>query len=51
MKVLVGALAHESNDFCPYLTTREKFEFYEGYEVLEHLPVKDIFEKAGIIMM
>lgn len=51
MKVLVGALAHESNDFCPYLTTREKFEFYEGYEVLEHLPVKDIFEKAGIIIV
>lgn len=45
---MIGALAHESNDFCQYLTTRDMFEYYEGNEVLEHLPVCDIFEDAGI---
>ncbi len=48
MKVMVGAFAHESNDFCPKLTTKEMFEFYEGQEVIGHLPVRDIFEKADI---
>ena len=48
MKVLVGAFAHESNDFCPNLTTREMFEYYRGEQVLKHLPVRDIFENAGI---
>lgn len=48
MKVIIGAFAHESNDFCPYLTTKEMFEFYEGQEVINHLPVRDIFEQAGI---
>ena len=48
MKVLVGAFSHESNDFCPHITTRDKFEFYEGEEAIEHLPVRDIFENAGI---
>lgn len=51
MKVLIGAFAHESNDFCPHLTTREMFEFYEGDEVIRHLPVADIFESAGIEMI
>lgn len=51
MKVLIAAFAHESNDFCPHLTTREMFEFYEGEEVLRHLPVADIFEEAGIEMI
>ena len=51
MKVMIGALAHESNDFCRYLTTKEMFEYYEGDEVLEHLPVKDIFQDAGIEMI
>ena len=37
MKVLIGAFAHESNDFCPGFTTREMFEFYEGQDVLDHL--------------
>lgn len=48
MKVMIGAFAHESNDFCPQKTTREMFEFYEGKEVLSHLPVCDIFEEAGL---
>lgn len=48
MKVIIGAFAHESNDFCPNLTTREMFEFYEGQEVIDHLPVRDIFEQANI---
>ena len=48
MKVMIGAFAHESNDFCPHLTTREMFEFYEGEEVARHLPVADLFEEAGI---
>ena len=48
MKVMIGALAHESNDFCPHLTTREMFEFYSGDEVARHLPVADIFEEAGV---
>ena len=48
MKVMIGAFAHESNDFCPHLTTREMFEFYEGEEVARHLPVADLFEVAGI---
>ena len=51
MKVLIGAFAHESNDFCPGFTTREMFEFYEGQDVLDHLPVSDIFQKAGIEMV
>ena len=48
MKVLVGAFAHESNDFCPNKTTVDRFEYYEGQEVLAHLPVRDIFEDAEI---
>ncbi len=48
MKVIVGAFAHESNDFCPNKTTRDMFEFYEGNEVIAHLPVGDIFSEAGI---
>lgn len=48
MKVIIGAFAHESNDFCPNLTTRKMFEFYEGKEVLSQLPVVDIFAEAGI---
>ena len=51
MKVLIGAFAHESNDFCPGFTTREMFEFYEGQDVLDPLPVSDIFQKAGIEMV
>ncbi len=51
MKVLIGAFAHESNDFCPNQTTRAMFEYYEGQAVLDHLPVADIFEKAGIEMV
>lgn len=46
-KVIIGAFAHESNFFCPNLTTQEKFRFAEGPEVIELLPVKDIFEEAG----
>lgn len=48
MKVIIGAFAHESNDFCPHKTTRAMFEFYEGQDVLSHLPVADIFQDAGI---
>ena len=48
MKVIVGAFAHESNDFCPNLTTKEMFEFYEGEEILCQLPVDDIFRDADI---
>lgn len=51
MKVLIGAFAHESNDFCPNLTTADHFEYYTGPEVLEHLPVGDIFRDAGIEMI
>ncbi|MBQ6374109.1 MAG: M81 family metallopeptidase [Clostridia bacterium] len=51
MKVMIGAFAHESNDFCPNLTTRDRFEFYEGAAVLEHLPVVDIFRDADIEMI
>ena len=47
MKVMIGAFAHESNDFCPHLTTREMFEFYEGEEVARHLPVADLFEAVS----
>ncbi len=46
-KVIIGAFAHESNDFCPNLTTRAMFDFYEGEEVYTQLPVRDIFEEAG----
>lgn len=48
MKVLIGGFAHESNDFCPHLTTKDMFEFYESADVIDHLPVADVFEKAGI---
>lgn len=48
MKVIIGAFAHESNDFCPNFTTREMFEFYEGSDVIDTLPVSDIFTEAGI---
>lgn len=48
MKVIIGAFAHESNDFCPNLTTKEMFEFYEGNDILVQLPVADILEEAGI---
>lgn len=48
MKVIIGAFAHESNDFCPKKTTRDMFEFYEGQDVISHLPVGDIFSNAGI---
>ncbi len=47
MKVIIGAFAHESNDFCPGKTTREQFEFYEGNDVIDRLPVEDIFREAG----
>lgn len=48
MKVIVGAFAHESNDFCPNLTTKDMFEFYKGEEIFTQLPVEDILEEAGI---
>ncbi len=48
MKVIIGAFAHESNDFCPNKTTRDMFEFYEEEEVINHLPVADIFLDEGI---
>jgi microcystin degradation protein MlrC len=48
MKVMIGAFAHESNDFCPNLTTKEMFEFYEGNKIIPHIPVADIFTQAGI---
>ncbi len=48
MKVIIGAFAHESNDFCPNLTTKDMFEFYEGEDILPQLPVSDIFLDAGI---
>lgn len=48
MKVIIGAFAHESNDFCPNLTTKDMFEFYEGKEIFPQLPVLDIFLRAGI---
>ncbi len=46
-KIIIGAFAHESNDFCPNMTTREKFSFFKGADVIRLLPVKDIFEEAG----
>ncbi|MGV8027206.1 MAG: M81 family metallopeptidase [Anaerolineaceae bacterium] len=48
MKVIIGAFAHESNDFCPNKTTQDMFEYYEGDAVIAHLPVHDIFSEAGI---
>lgn len=48
MKVIIGAFAHESNDFCPNLTARDMFEFYEGNDIFGQLPVGDIFYNAGI---
>jgi microcystin degradation protein MlrC len=48
MKVIIGAFSHESNDFCPNLTTKEMFEFYEGEKIIPQLPVYDIFSDAGI---
>ncbi len=48
LKVIIGALVHESNDFCPKLTPEDNFEFYEGDDIFEQLPVKDIFTDAGI---
>jgi microcystin degradation protein MlrC len=48
MKVIIGAFAHESNDFCPSLTKKEMFEFYEGEDIFSQLPVDDIFLEAGI---
>ena len=46
-KIMIGAFAHESNDFCPNLTTRDRFEFLEGAVAAAQLPVLDIFEQAG----
>lgn len=46
-KVIIGAFAHESNDFCPDRTTRDRFDFYEGTQAAAQLPVLDIFEEAG----
>ncbi len=48
MKVIIGAFAHESNDFCPNLTTKDMFEFYEGEDIFPQLPVSDIFRDADI---
>jgi microcystin degradation protein MlrC len=48
MKVIIGAFSHESNDFCPNLTTRDMFEFYEGENIFPQLPVLDIFSDAEI---
>ena len=48
MKVIIGAFSHESNDFCPNLTTQDMFECYQGKDIFHHLPVLDIFSDAGI---
>jgi microcystin degradation protein MlrC len=48
MKVIIGAFAHESNDFCPNLTSKDMFEYYEGEKIYSQLPVYDIFQNAGI---
>jgi microcystin degradation protein MlrC len=35
MKVLVGAIGHESNTFTPFLTTQEDFYIQEGTKILD----------------
>lgn len=46
MKVLIGAIGHESNTFTPFLTPREDFHIFYGEEVF-HRPYRGSLE--GII--
>jgi len=34
MKVLIGAIGHESNTFTPFLTTRDDFYVLYGADIL-----------------
>lgn len=48
MKVLVGALYHESNTFNPNLTTINDFTYYEGKSMLNKVASTEVFLEAGV---
>jgi microcystin degradation protein MlrC len=47
MRVLVGAIGHESNTFTPFLTTRADFHILRGDEILQRPPGRSSL--AGIM--
>lgn len=48
MKVLIGLFSTESNSHSHSLMSFDKFIFRYGDDLIEHMHVKDIFDKAGI---
>ena len=52
MRVLIGAIGHESNTFTPFLTTLEDFYVLYGSDILDPILIRvgiDIIVNSNII--